>query len=191
MSRETVGHLQSAYCEGQSKAVTNAHHNCFRELQYDLAKHASKDGQVPLEGEQTLKTMWKGRELDELCTMEHLDETIHGIEAATNGWTVKQVNFIMGTRLIEVSSCDKSMQELGVSKDIADRLRSRHMRKLLEEHEYVLQSWGGTVCLLITMNNRNSIRSPGVYIDYTRVYGLCMCVYIYIKHGRRWWCKIF
>ena len=76
--------------------------------------------------------------------------------------TVKQVNFIMGTRSIEVSSWDKGMQELGVSKDIADRLRSRHMRKLLEEHEYVLQSWGGTVCLLITMNNRNSIRSPGL-----------------------------
>ena len=25
--------------------------------------------------------MWKGRELDELCTMEHLDEIIHCIEA--------------------------------------------------------------------------------------------------------------
>ena len=76
LSRETVGHLQSAYCEGQAKAVTNAHHNCFRELQYDLAKHASKEGQVEfvtLEGEQTLKTMWKSRELDELCTMEQLD----------------------------------------------------------------------------------------------------------------------
>ena len=84
LSRETVGHLQSAYCEGQAKVVTNAHHTCFRELQYDLAKHASKDGQVEfvtLEGEQTLKTMWKGRELDELCTMEHLDEIIQGIEA--------------------------------------------------------------------------------------------------------------
>ena len=42
MSRETLGHLQSAYCERQAK-VTNANHNCFRELQYDLAKYASKD----------------------------------------------------------------------------------------------------------------------------------------------------
>ena len=77
MSRETVGHLQSTYCEGQAKAVTNAHYNCFRELQHDLVKHASKDGQVEFvtqEGEQTLKTMWKGRELDELCTMEYLDK---------------------------------------------------------------------------------------------------------------------
>ena len=51
----------------------------------DLAKHASKEGQVEfvtLEGEQTLKTMWKSRELDELCTMEQLDEIIHRIEAA-------------------------------------------------------------------------------------------------------------
>ena len=63
------------------------------------------------------------------------------IAGDANGWTVKQVNFIMGTRSIEVSSWDKSMQELGVSKDIADRLRSRHMRTLLEEHEYVLQSY--------------------------------------------------
>ena len=90
MSRETVGHLQSAYCEGQAKAVTNAHHNCFRELQYDLAKHASKDGQVEfvtLEGEQTLKMMWKGRELDELCTMEHLDEIIHGMATRKARWS--------------------------------------------------------------------------------------------------------
>ena len=33
---------------------------------------------------------------------------------------------------------NKGMQELGISKDIADRLRSKHMRRLLEEHEYVL-----------------------------------------------------
>ena len=32
LSRETVGHLQSAYCEGQAKAVTNAHHNCFEKF---------------------------------------------------------------------------------------------------------------------------------------------------------------
>jgi hypothetical protein len=72
------------------------------------------------------------------------------IAGIAHGWTVKQVNFIMGTRSIEVSSWDKGMQELGVSKDIADRLRSKHMRRLLEEHEYVLQSllgaevWGRT-----------------------------------------------
>ena len=30
---------------------------------------------------------------------------------------------------------------LGVSKDVADRLRSKHMRRVLEEHEYVLQSY--------------------------------------------------
>ena len=43
--------------------------------------------------------------------------------------------------MIEVSSWDKSMQEFGVSKDIADRLRSKHMRRLLKDHEYVLQSY--------------------------------------------------
>ena len=49
------------------------------------------------------------------------------IAGKVNGWTVRQVNFIMGTKSIEISSWDKSMQELGVSKDIADRLRSKHM----------------------------------------------------------------
>ena len=63
------------------------------------------------------------------------------IAGNANGWMVKQVNFIMGTRLIEVSSWDKGMQELGISKDIVNRLRSKHMRRLLEEHEYVLQSY--------------------------------------------------
>ena len=63
------------------------------------------------------------------------------IAGNANGWTVKQVNFIMGTRLIEVSSWDKGMQELGISKDITDRLRSKHMKRLLEEHEYVLQCY--------------------------------------------------
>ena len=58
-----------------------------------------------------------------------------------NGWTVRQVNLIMGTRSIEVSRWDKSIQELGVSKDSADRPRSKHTRRLLEEHEYVLQSY--------------------------------------------------
>ena len=48
----------------------------------------------------------------------------------------------MGTRSTEVSSWDKRIQELGkISKDIVDRLRSKHMRRLLEEHEYVLQSY--------------------------------------------------
>ena len=58
-----------------------------------------------------------------------------------DGRTVRQVNFIMGIRLIQVSSWDKSMQELGVSKDISDRPRSKHMKRLPEEHEYVLQSY--------------------------------------------------
>ena len=52
------------------------------------------------------------------------------IAGNANGWTEKQVNFIMGTRSIKVSSWDKGMQELGVSKDIADRLRSKHMRSV-------------------------------------------------------------
>ena len=60
-----------------------------------------------------------------------------------NGWTRTGTTsrLQLGTRSIEVSSWDKSMQELGVSEDIADRLRSKCMRRLLEEHEYVLQSY--------------------------------------------------
>ena len=36
--------------------------------------------------------MWKGRELDELCTMEYLDEIIQGIEATAQDDKTKQAD---------------------------------------------------------------------------------------------------
>ena len=90
------------------------------------------------------KRRWQREKPDGVAIDREQYETVREalqIAGNANGWTVKQVNFIMGTRLIEVSSWDKGMQELGISKDIADRLRSKHMRRLLEEHEYVLQSY--------------------------------------------------
>ena len=68
-----------------------------------------------------------------------------------------QVNLVTATRSKEVVvtvSCDRSMQELGVTndthtrthththththpQDVADEDRSKHMRRLLEDHEYV------------------------------------------------------
>ena len=66
--------------KGQKKVVTDAYYNCFREIQYDIAKCTSKDGQVEcvmIEVEQTLKTMlWQGRDFEELCTMEYLDKVL-------------------------------------------------------------------------------------------------------------------
>jgi hypothetical protein len=59
----------------------------------------------------------KGRSLE---TAREQYETVREalqIAGEVNGWMVRQINFIMGTRSIEVSSWDKSMQELGVSKD--------------------------------------------------------------------------
>jgi hypothetical protein len=67
---------------------------------------------------------------------------------------VRQVNVIMRTRSIKISSWDKSMQELGVSKDITERLRGKHMRRLLEKHEYVLQSY--RVCTGLATNKEES-----------------------------------
>jgi hypothetical protein len=61
LQRETLGHLQSAYCKGQAKAVTKAHHNCFRELQHDVASNAGGKDEwsfVTLEQEETLRTSW-------------------------------------------------------------------------------------------------------------------------------------
>ena len=46
------------------------------------------------------------------------------------------------------------MQELGVSKDITERLRGKHMRRLLEKHEYVLQSY--RVCTGLAKNKEES-----------------------------------
>jgi hypothetical protein len=88
------------------------------------------------------------RERGEKAASEQYETVREELQIAgeVNGWTVRQVNFIMGTRLIEVSNWDKSMQEPGVSKDIADRLRSKvglskHMRRLQQEDEYVLQRY--------------------------------------------------
>jgi hypothetical protein len=35
----------------------------------------------------------------------------------------------------------RALPELGVDKGIADRLRGKYMRRLLEEHEYVLKGY--------------------------------------------------
>ena len=45
-------------------------------------------------------------------TVETVSEALQ-IAGEGNGWTVRQVNFIMGTRSIQVSSWDKSMVQLG------------------------------------------------------------------------------
>ena len=76
---ETLGHLQNAYCKGQAKVVTKAHHNCFRELQHDLASNAgSKDewSFVTLEQEDAFRTSWLRHDLNDICIMEELAEGI-------------------------------------------------------------------------------------------------------------------
>ena len=48
------------------------------------AQGSGKDEQeefLTLKGEQTLKTIWQRRDMNELYTMEHLDEIMHSIKA--------------------------------------------------------------------------------------------------------------
>ena len=40
--RETVGHISSAGCKGQTEVVTFAHNNVFHDLMFDIARHQKK-----------------------------------------------------------------------------------------------------------------------------------------------------
>ena len=77
------------------------------------------------------------------------------------------------------------MQELGVSKNIADRLRSKHMRRLLEEHEYVRTVT--TELLVAEVRGRTGRRAQGKQGSQEKDWGrggdlevhiyICMCLY--------------
>ena len=62
-------------------------------------------------------------------------------KGADTGWTVQQVNLVMGTRSIEVSSWNTNMAVFGIDKAQADKMRGKDMKRLLAEHDFVLQSY--------------------------------------------------
>ena len=62
-------------------------------------------------------------------------------KGAETGWNIKQVNLVMGTRSIEVGSWNTNMTVFGIDKAQADKMRGKHMKRLLAEHDFVLQSY--------------------------------------------------
>jgi len=62
-------------------------------------------------------------------------------KGANTEWTIKQVNLVMGTRSIEVGSWNVNMTVFGIDKAQADKMRGKHMKRMLTEHDFVLQSY--------------------------------------------------
>ena len=62
-------------------------------------------------------------------------------KGADTGWTIKQVNLVMGTKSIELGSWNAYMAVFGIDKAQLDKMRGKHMKRLLAEHDFVLQSY--------------------------------------------------
>ena len=71
---ETLGHIQSARCVLQARAVTSEHHHCWQQVQREIvaASPESKGWTFPkLVGEQSIQTFWK-----ETCRELYLRTTL-------------------------------------------------------------------------------------------------------------------
>ena len=62
-------------------------------------------------------------------------------KGAGTGWTIKQVNLVMGTRSIEVGLWKDNIAVFGIDKAQADKMRGKNRKRLLAEHDFVLQSY--------------------------------------------------
>ena len=75
LAEETVGHITSARCVGQSAAATAAHNRCVRAVMQALG--AEEDGSkgrtvLTVEGEQEMTTLWSKEELREIVPWEQV-----------------------------------------------------------------------------------------------------------------------
>ena len=72
---ESIGHIQSAGCAGQSEAVTAAHNKCIRDLMGDIQVHRKKKSNLTfltMEEEHTISTLWEQDGCSEICSKEEL-----------------------------------------------------------------------------------------------------------------------
>ena len=66
--RETVEHISSAGCKGQTEVVTLAHNNVFRDLMFDIARHQKKKSDkdfTTLGTKKSLSSLWEREEYRE------------------------------------------------------------------------------------------------------------------------------
>jgi len=69
-----VGHIQSAYCEGQKEVVTAAHNRCNRFLQREVQRLVEEVEVLKEEHEESMKGLWEREELREVCLWSELAE---------------------------------------------------------------------------------------------------------------------
>ena len=75
MPTESIGHIQSAGCAGQSEAVTAAHNKCIRDLMGDIQVHRKKKSNLTfltMEEEHTISTLWEQDGCSKICSKEEL-----------------------------------------------------------------------------------------------------------------------
>ena len=73
LALETVGHINSAGCEGMAMTVTAAYHSIWRHL-YDSMHAAQKPKSklkfVMLDKENNMSTLWRREEFIRICSKE-------------------------------------------------------------------------------------------------------------------------
>ena len=77
LSKETIGHIQSAGCLGQKEVVTAAHNACIWELLQEVDMHGKVDRHMKLltiETESRLGTLWDQEQCTKLCSKDELWE---------------------------------------------------------------------------------------------------------------------
>jgi len=83
LPEETLGHINSAGCLGQSDAVTAAHNSCIKALMLDIARWG-KEGRgmefITLDKERTLRTLWESKNCEQICTQQELWEAAREAE---------------------------------------------------------------------------------------------------------------
>jgi hypothetical protein len=77
LPKETIGHIQSAGCLGQTEVVTAAHNACIRELLQEVNVHGKADRHMKLltiETESRLGTLWDQEQCMQFCSRDELWE---------------------------------------------------------------------------------------------------------------------
>ena len=85
MPAESIGHIQSAGCLGQSESVTAAHNKCIKGLMSDIQEAGKKKSSLrllTLESEHTISTLWEQDGCDKICSKEELWQASQAFEMA-------------------------------------------------------------------------------------------------------------
>ena len=85
MPAESIGHIPSAGCLGQSESVTAAHNKCIKGLMSDIQEAGKKKSNLmflTMESEHTISTLWEQDGCDRICSKEELWQASQAFEMA-------------------------------------------------------------------------------------------------------------